>query len=100
MLSQEKLAHQTNSRLPLQQPFPDNTTSALPGIVLPPKRTCTLLLPSSETLGRSYCKLSASTVPAKVLLFIKKTLLHSKKVSLIKLKDSESTAPVFLGLHY
>lgn len=97
---QEKLAHQTNSRFPLQQLFPDNTTSALPGTVLPLTQTCTVLLSSSETLGRSYRKLSASTVLAYVLLFIKKTLLHSKKVSQMKLKDSDTTSPVFLGLHH
>lgn len=56
---QEKLAHQTNSRFPLQRPFPDNATSALPGTVLAPMWTRTLLLSSLETLGRSSCKSSA-----------------------------------------
>ena len=56
VLWQEKLAHQTNSRFPLQRPFPDNATSALPGTVLPPMRTCVLLLSTLETTSRSHCK--------------------------------------------
>lgn len=98
-LWQQKLGCQTNSRSPLQRLFPHNSVSALPGTALPLTWTCRLLLWSSETLGRSYHEPSASTTPAKVLLFIEKALLPSKKLSLMKLKESEPTSPVVRGLY-
>lgn len=77
---QEKLGHQTNSRPPPQRLSPDHSMSALPGTALPLTWTCRLLLSILESLSRRHHEPSASTTLAKVLLFIKKTLLPSKKI--------------------
>lgn len=70
--------------------------SALPDTALSLTWTCRLLPLSSETSGRSYHEPSASTAPAKVLLFIKKTLLPSKKLSPMKLRTLSQPHRCFL----